>query len=222
MSDLTSTRNEARRRLPWYGWLAAATLLAGEVGVFLDIVTIRVAFYGIAWWSYIFLVDAIVWRRRGASMVRSRPWEFWFLAFWSVPIWNLFEVFNFRLQNWFYVNVPTDSILALLFNLTAYATVLPGIFETFDLLRAYAVLDRARTRPWRITPFLLVAFVGAGIAMLAAALLWPRYAFPLIWGFAVFLGDPLCYHLGSNRTRSLLAQFERGDPRPFLRLLLAG
>jgi len=130
---------DAERRLPWYGWLGALTLLVGEAGVFLGLVPIRITFYCIAWWSYIFLADACVWRRCGSSLVRNRPWEFWFLAFWSVPIWNLFELFNFRLQNWFYVNVPVDATFGLIFNFASYATVLPALFETYDLLRAYRV-----------------------------------------------------------------------------------
>ncbi len=100
--------------------------------------------------------------------------------------------------------------------------MLPGLFETYELLKAYQVVDQVRIRRWRITPLRLVGFSAVGLSMLAAPLLWPRLAFPLIWGFAVFLGDPLCYCVGARRTDSLLGQFERGDPRPFLRLLLAG
>lgn len=226
MNDARAGRSnrgvDSRRRLPWYGWCAILALLAGEAGLFLGLAPIRVAFYCIAWWSYIFLADAVVWRRCGFSLVRSRTWEFWFLAFWSVPIWNLFELFNFRLQNWFYINVPIDSTFALVFNVASYATVLPGIFETCDVLRAYRVLEGARTRAWRVTRFLLFACTAVGVAMLAAPLIWPRLAFPLIWGFAVFLGDPVCYRGGRARTASLLGQLERGDPRTALRLLLAG
>jgi transcriptional regulator with XRE-family HTH domain len=210
------------RRLPWYGWAGLLTLLVGEAGLFLGLVPVQIMFYCIAWWSYIFLVDAFVWRRRGFSLVRSRPWEFWFLAFWSVPIWNLFEVFNFRLQNWFYINVPLDETVGLILNVTSYATVLLGIFETYDALRAYGVFERARVGAWRVTSPLVFGFAAGGLGMLVAFLVWPRLAFPLIWGFAVLLGDPVCYWAGSARTDSLLGQLERGDPRPALRLLLAG
>ncbi len=209
------------RMLPWYGWLGAGTLAAGAAGVLLDILAIRILFYCIAWWSYIFLADAWVWRRRGRSLVRDRSWEFWVLAFWSVPLWNVFELFNFRLQNWFYINVPTEWSLALILNLTAYATVLPGLFETYELLGAYAVPDRIRVRPWRIAPVLLGGSVAAGLGALAAVLIWPRLAFPLVWGFVVLVGDPLCY-LAGTRTTSLLGQLARGDPRPLVRLLAAG
>jgi hypothetical protein len=210
------------RPLPWYGWVALFTLVAGELGLFLGALTVQVLFYCIAWWSYIALADAWVWRRRGHSLLRDRPWEFLVLAFWSVAVWNLFEVFNFRLQNWFYVNVPTQSPWGAIFTFFAYGTVVPGLFETYDLLRAYGVAEGVRVRPWRIRPSGLALSVAVGFAMLLSPLLWPRYAFPWIWGFVLFLGDPLCYRAGRIRAESLLGQFERGDPRPFIRLLLSG
>ncbi len=197
-------------------------LLAGEAGLFVGLAPVRMTFYCIAWWSYILFADALVWRRRGSSLLRDRPWEFWFLAFWSVPIWNLFELFNFRLQNWFYVNIPLNETFGLIFNVASYATVLPGLFETYDLLRAHAVLECVRTRAWRVSSLVLSGCATVGVAMLAASLIWPRVAFPLIWGFAIFLGDPVCYRAGRVRTDSLLAQLERGDPRTALRLLVAG
>jgi len=192
------------------------------MGVLLDVVAVRTVFYCIAWWSYIFLVDAWVWKRSGNSLVHNRPSEFCFLAFWSVPLWNLFEFANFRLQNWFYVNAPVDLTLALLLNCTAYATVLPALFETYELLRTSRVAGNVRWRAFPVGPALLVASAALGAAMLATALLWPRAAFPLIWGFAVFLADPMCYRVASLRPHSLLGHLERGDPRLFLRLLLAG
>jgi hypothetical protein len=210
------------RRLPWYGWAAASALVAGELGLFLEVFAVQVLFYCIAWWSYIVFADAWVWRRRGHSLLRDRPWEFLVLAFWSVAIWNLFEAFNFRLQNWFYVNVPTEFLPGAVLTFFAYATVVPGLFETYDLLRAHGVAERVRMRPWRIRPSGLALSVLVGLVMLISPLLWPRYAFPWVWGFAVFLGDPLCYKARRSRPESLLAQFERGDPRPFIRLLLAG
>lgn len=210
------------RRLPWYGWVALCTLLGGEVGLLFDVFPIQILFYCIAWWSYIPLVDAWIWRRRGHSLLRSRPWEFLVLAFWSVAIWNLFEGFNFRLRDWFYVNVPTDVMYGAIYSFCAYATVVPALFETTDLLRACGVAERARMRPWTIRSAGLGVSVAIGLAMLIAPLLWPRYAFPLVWGFVVFLLDPLCHRYGPSRASSLLAHFERGDPRPFLRLLLAG
>jgi hypothetical protein len=213
---------KASRSFPWYGWLGAGSHLAGALGLVLDVFPVRVAFYFLAWWSYILLADAWVWRRRGWSLLRDRPREFLVLAFWSPAVWNIFELCNFRLQNWFYVNVPAPFPYGFLPSLLAYATVLPGIFETYDLLRAYGVAEGLGTRPWRVTRAGLCVSIAVGLLMLAAAVLWPRYAYPLIWGCAVFLVDPLCYRSAAFGSRSLLKQFERGDPRAFFRLLLAG
>jgi hypothetical protein len=219
---MTDQETRQTRPLPWYGWIGGVTLVAGEVGLFLDVFPIRVLFYCIAWWSYILLADAWVWKRRGDSLLRNRPWEFLVLAFWSIAIWNLFELFNFRLKNWFYVNVPTDLLYGAIFTFFAYATVVPGIFETYDLLRAYDIAERVHIRPWRIRRTGLILSVAIGLAMLVTPLLWPQYAFPWVWGFVVFLLDPVCYRYNLSRRRSLLGQLEQGDPRPFLRLLLAG
>jgi hypothetical protein len=196
-----------------------ATLAAGEAGLTLGLYPVQALFYVIAWWSYILAADAAVWKIRGDSLLRDRPWEFVVLAFWSIPLWNLFEVFNFRLRDWFYVNVPIEPVYALTMSAFAYATVLPGLFETTDLLRAAGFAAGARTRPWPVRAGLRWALVGLGALMLAAPLAWPRVAYPWIWGFAVLLLDPLCHRLGA---RSLLGQLERGDPRPALRLLAAG
>ena len=210
------------RRFPWYGWIGLVVLLAGQSGLYLEVLPVQVLFYCIAWWSYILLADAWVWKRRGYSLLRNRPWEFLVLAFWSIAIWNVFEVFNFRLRNWFYVNVPTDLMSGAVFTFLAYSTVVPGLFETYDLLRAHGVAGRVTMRPWRIRSSGLALAAIVGLVMLVAPLLWPYYAFPLVWGFAVFLLDPACYRAEPSRARSLLGQFAQGDPRPFLRLLLAG
>ncbi len=210
------------RLLPRYGWLAVATLAAGEAGLIFDVRPIQLAFFAIAWWSYIFFADAWVWKMRGSSLVRGRPREFWWLAFWSVAVWNLFELVNIRLQNWSYINVVPEAPIAALLCFLSFATVLPAVFETYDLLAAVGFADRIRFRPRRVAPALLAGSIAAGLGMLAAPLFWPRYAFPLAWGFAVFLIDPLCYLAGPHRAPSLLRQLKVGDPRALFRLLAAG
>ncbi len=219
---MAQRRGERARPVPWYGWTGLIALGVGELGLFLEVFPIQVLFYCIVWWSYILMADAWVWRTRGHSLLRNRPWEFFVLAFWSITIWNIFELFNFRLQNWFYVNVPTDALYGAIFSFFAYATVVPAIFETYDLLRASGVAEHVRMRPWRIRRTGLILSIGIGLAMLISPILWPRHAYPWVWGFAVLLLDPVCYCLGPSRTMSILGQLEEGDPRPFLRLLLAG
>jgi hypothetical protein len=215
-----ATRQLDARRLPWYGWVGGGALLGGELAVAADVLFIRGIFYQLAWWAYILLTDALVWQRQGRSLLRTAPHEFWVLAFWSVPCWCVFELLNFRLENWSYVNVPPATLANFFLSLLAFATVLPGLFETESLLAAYGLWEKVRCRPRRIGRGLLAGSILLGAAMLALVLLVPRAAFPLAWGFAVFLFDPICYR--RNHSRSLLGQWEAGDPRTCLRLLAAG
>ncbi len=90
--------------------------------------------YCLLWWSYIFAADFAVCRLRGTSLLRDRPKEFLFLSLWSTPVWMLFEVVNLRIQNWYYVMAPWSFSWGTLFMVLAFGTVLPGIFETTELV----------------------------------------------------------------------------------------
>jgi hypothetical protein len=52
----------------------------------------------------------------------------------SVTIWLIFEAFNFRLQNWHYLYLPPQKGLRWFGYTIAYATVLPALFTTKNLL----------------------------------------------------------------------------------------
>jgi hypothetical protein len=186
--------------------------------------------YCFLWWSYIFAVDMAVCRLRGHSLLRDQPREFLFLAVWSVPVWLVFEMANLRLQNWYYVMSPYGFSWATIYLVLAFATVLPGIFETMSLV--LALLERfvsggkIRGRPFAVSRLNVGLQLALGGAMLALALAFPRNCFCLVWGFAYFLTDPLCYwvrrteknHVG----RSLLGQLAAGDNTRLVALLVAG
>ena len=189
--------------------------------------------YSLLWGSYILLVDWLVWLAKGRSMLSDRPREFILLALWSSPLWLLFEDLNLRLQNWYYVQVPFD-VFSFRFwaMMPAFMTVLPGVFETAELAEA---LIRRRSREHRITdrPIRFGAtrisvLAALGAAMLALSMLWPRYCFCLVWGFAFLLLDPIVYLVERRRGEppearlSILAHLERGDATRLVALLLAG
>ena len=46
------------------------------------------------WTGFILFADAIVWRARGDSWIRSAPREFALLALASIPLWLVFEFYN--------------------------------------------------------------------------------------------------------------------------------
>lgn len=206
-------------RPPLHFMLGALALASCILCLGLRIEPVFTYFYSFVWWSYIVFVDGWVYWKKGNSLLRSRPWELAVLAFWSVAAWNVYEIFNLLLQNWYYINTPVDPWVGRAHGYIAFATVLPGVFETTELLEAHGRFSGLRMRPRRITPAFLVGHFLFGCAVLTAVLAWPHVFFPLTWAVVVLLLEPFVYWSGGP---SILRDFERGEPGRFLRLLAAG
>jgi Domain of unknown function (DUF4332) len=146
-------------------------------------------FFDVAWWSYIVVVDALVHGRRGSSLLLSRPRVLALLAIWSAAFWLMFEVVNFRLQDWYYVGVPREEPARSIGAFVSFATVLPAIFETGALLESMCVFASARCSPWAVSSRARAWMVWLGAACGVLPLCFPRQAFPLIWGALVLLTE---------------------------------
>ena len=186
--------------------------------------------YCFLWWSYIFVADLAVCKLRGASLLRDRPKEFLFLQVWSVPLWMLFEAVNLRIQNWYYVMAPWSFSWGMLFLLLAFGTVLPGIFETMELMVGLIEKLSPRGRiagpPFTINQWNVWIQLGIGTLMLVLLLVFPEDYFCLAWGFVFFLTEPICYWRrrteNSQVGRSLLGQLAAGDNTRLVALLVSG
>lgn len=176
-------------------------------------------YFDFAWWSYILFIDGWVYRRRRESLLLSHPARFLFLAVWSVALWFLFEAFNLRLRNWSYVNLPGNLPLRWAGYFLAFATVVPGLLETADLVDSASLIQAGKVKPlgWkkRVEPY----FVALGALMAALPLLWPKFFFPLVWGAFLFLLEPLNERWGAA---SLLSEWRTGSLKRFYLLLIAG
>jgi hypothetical protein len=160
----------------------------------------------IAWTGFILFADAIVWRARGDSWIRSAPHEFVFLALVSIPLWLVFEFFNLYIENWYYVGLPENRVLRLFGFAWAFATVWPAIFEGAELV---AVWRRSRRAPMSAEPAgrrPSSAWSAPSILSLvtgALLLIWPLVgpsqllAAPVFLGF-IFLLDPINARLGAE------------------------
>ena len=102
------------------------------------------------WLGYVLAVDSLVLRRCGTSILSRSPRGFALLFVCSIPAWWLFEAFNWRTQNWYYLGDGqfgwlTYSVLTSV----AFSTVMPAVFETAELVRsarygcAVSLADRA-------------------------------------------------------------------------------
>src|SRR5438874_4556305 len=151
----------------------------------------------IAWTGFIIFADAIVWRARGESWIRSAPGELAFLALVSIPLWIVFEGFNLVIDNWNYTGLPENFWLRQSGYAWSFATIWPAIFEGAELIavvRGSNANLKVRT-PTRVVPTFRpadwVSMIG-GALMLLVPLLWPsRYLAAPVWLGFIFLLDPI-------------------------------
>ena len=199
--------------------LALALWGAGLWGVAAGHACILQNLYFFAWYPYILFLDGLLGRLRGRAWLRHRPGAFLRLGLWSVTVWFIFEAANLVLKNWAYVGLTAAWWLRWPGYVLAFATVLPGILLTAQVLEALGAWGGVRGRPlgaglaWQPLSLLL------GTASLVLPLAFPRYAFPLVWVAFFFLLDPFSALLGGD---SLIARFLAGERRQHLCLLAAG
>jgi hypothetical protein len=176
-------------------------------------------YYHCAWWSYIAAADGLNRRLGGRALIRDRPAEFAWLAGFSVLWWTLFEAINLRLGNWYYVMDDPSRVWRWTGGALAFATVIPGIVETLELIENLGWLRSLRVQPPRWGPRKEAAVVALGLAFFALPLAWPDVFFPLTWGSFAFLIEPWNRR---HARRSFLRDLEAGEAGPFCRTLLAG
>ena len=210
-------------RLKWYGWLGLGVVVAAEVLLFAGQPFVARWFTPLVWTGYILFADALALRLKGDSLIHDRPRETLMLVWISILCWLLFEAYNLRLQNWYYVNVPENPIERSWAYAWSFATIMPGIFETVDVLKGLGFLRDLRTKASTLSPTLLSASFVVGLAWVSIPPLLPvrvaRYTFGFVWLGFILLLEPVNMRLGVG---SPLADWASGRPGPALRLLAAG
>ncbi len=181
--------------------LFAATLLLMFNNPFM-----KTWYYIFAWWSFILMLDSINFRLRGNSPLSEGVFKFLFMGFISVSVWLIFELFNLRLRNWSYFDLPQGIFPRWLGYFLAFATVIPALIELsllFQRIFRHRALKMFQVRP---TKYLFSGSVFFGILSIGSALLWPNLCFPLVWIGLYFFIEPLNYRL---KTVTLWADIEK-------------
>ncbi|MGZ3525346.1 MAG: hypothetical protein ACXU9L_11195, partial [Thermodesulfobacteriota bacterium] len=172
-----------KKGFPIHGMIGIASLLLSEAFLFEKVDPFYSWFYCFAWWSYILIVDAVIYRLKGNSLILNRTKEFFLMIPWSIFIWLIFEAANFSLKNWYYINLPHSIVERWLGYAIAYGTVLPGLFETTELLETCifkspphaSPLPQGNSEGMSGVYFTLTLL---GILCLASSLFIPEYCFP--------------------------------------------
>jgi hypothetical protein len=165
------------------------------------------------WVGYCLTVDALVYSRKGSSILSRCPRGWLALFVMSVPGWWVFEILNARTQNWFYPGAEHfTNVEYFLLTSLSFSTVMPAVLSTAELAGTFGWIRRLprwkRIRPTRRTT--LIFFV-LGVLMLGLLLAWPLYFFPFMWVSLYFLTEPVNVWLGKE---SLLDRTAEGDWRP--------
>jgi hypothetical protein len=212
-----------RGRFPFWGWIGLGIISLAELLLALRAIPwVTTFFTPIVWTGYILLADAMVASLKGESRLRQLG-SFLALAFWSIPLWLIFEAYNLRLRNWIYVSTPSSAALDTFGYVWAFATIWPAIYETADLVEALGFFHEHHKPRARSTPAARGLIALAGLILVGVPPLVPArtgsYLFGAVWVGFVFLLDPLNYRWQGP---SLLRELEAGNYTKLEALLFAG
>jgi hypothetical protein len=217
------SRAPRRGRFRTWGWVGLGIILVAEGLLFWGSRWVAIFITPIAWTGYLLFIDAAVWSLRGESRLGKIPRHFFALAFWSVPLWLVFEAYNLRLENWAYVGLPESLLVQSIGSVWSFATIWPAIFETADFLEALGLFRLQAARHLKLDRSTHLGIVLVGLAFVTAPVLVPlsvgRYLFGAVWVGFILLLDPINYYA---KGRSLLRDLETGSTSGLYSLLISG
>lgn len=204
------------RRWPPQGWLGLALLgVCWPMNWLLPGPRTHYLFFPL-WLGFILFLDALVYLRRGHSLLSRNSGRFLALFVISALVWWVFEFLNWRVQNWRYLGRELFSNLeyALLASLS-FSTVIPAVFEAAELLSTFLKEPIEKAPRLQIPLDKAWLILVAGLVSLALLLLRPYYFFPLLWVSLFLIVGYFNYVLGY---RSIFHYIARGEWRPILAL----
>ncbi len=228
VSDNTRCESVKRNRFKLHGWIGIFLILLAELGVVLQhnfYLAHRISIWTtpLCWWGYVFLIDAVIFKLKGNSLICNRRKNFLLQLPLSVVIWLLFELYNLHLANWKYVGLPENTIELYLGMGLSFATIMPGLFQTAELLDTLRIFDRFHITKLKVTNRIIYSGIVLGFIFIMAPLLvskyYAKYLFGLVWTGFVMLLEPIVY---SSNGDSLLRDLENGILRRILSLFAAG
>ncbi len=219
MTTQTKRFANEKFKLPLYGWLGLGlVILFWILNWALTGPRTHWGFFPL-WVGYCLTIDGLVHWRTSTSLFKRSPRKYMGLFLLSAPVWWIFELLNFRTQNWTYIGSELFSPLQYAFWTTlSFATVIPAVFGSAEFFASFEFVKRIRRglviRTDRRTT--LSFFIG-GWVMLALLWIYPNIFFPFIWLSIYFILEPINVWLGN---RSLADWTAKGDWRPVFSLWL--
>jgi hypothetical protein len=177
----------------------------------------------VCWWGYILAIDAWIFRCKGESLLTRRRSLLALQCILSVAFWCLFEGYNVLMPGWQYLNLPFDKSWRFLGYVVAFATIMPGMFLTYEALQFKGVYDRFRIPAFRWSRVALRVSVAIGAVFVVVPPLLPAetrgYLWAFVWTGWFLLLEPFNYNRGLP---SIYRDWERGRLGRTLRFFLTG
>ncbi len=204
-----------------YGVIGIILIILVEINFLYKVEPFATWYFPLAWFGYIFVLDALVYKLRKDSLLINRPMQFFGLFIASALFWWIFEFFNLRAGNWNYNGVT--GILALgnvLKKTIAFSTVLPAFFETVELIRCFHLFEKKRMhKKHNITKRFIHTMLLLGVLSFLLPVFFPRYFYPLIWVAFFLILDPINY---LHKQPSVIGHLKDRNLEVPFSLLLAG
>jgi hypothetical protein len=197
----------SRQSFAFHGWLGIAFIIIfWYLNWSLDGLRTHWGFFPL-WLGYCLIVDALVKKRCGTSLLTRSQQKYLGLFLISAPSWWLFELFNSHLGNWQYVGKEQFTTLEYtLFETLSFSTVIPAVFGTAELVSSFTWIKKIKLlislKPSSKT---LLTFFSLGIFLLIAILKWPDIFYPFVWITAFFLIEPFNFKAGFSSLLSFTA-----------------
>lgn len=197
-------------------------ILFTEINFILKIEPFATWYFPIVWFGYILIVDALICKLKKGSLISKHPKKFLFLLFVSAVFWWIFELVNLRIQNWIYIDKTGATLLPKYWAMStiSFATVLPAVFETFDLLSIIKTMNHQNLhKNYNVSRTPLYLMIFAGVLCFALVFIFPKGAFFLIWIAFLLILDPINY---LHKVPSIIEHWKEGRWKFVFFLALAG
>ncbi len=193
-------------------------LCLGEALILIRVRPLSDFYFSFVWFGFILFLDAAIRAQCGRSLFGDARAIFFALIPLSAAFWWLFEGFDLIVHSWSYVGGDQyTGLWFVAFATIPFSTVLLAVWSAAGMIHILIPGHDGPQRNAVPAVFLAWVFVG-GCACLMLPLLFPRYAFGLIWGCTALMLDPINAYLGRpsmvralwNRCWRLPASFALG------------